>query len=308
MISIIIPSYHSQSTIAECIRSLLAQKVDDRFEILVINSSSDETSRMVKENFPAVRFFQLEERVFAGTARNRGIQEANGEILAFIDADCTAPPDWLSRMLRWHHKGYRAVSGSLVNESRDNIFSRAEYPLEIVAFSPNNPRKEVKFASAANCSFQREVFRKYGLFPEIRAGEDMVFCQKITEKGEKIIFDPEIEVFHKHSINFSGFINKQLMHGKYSFRARQLAKLSGSFINNPFLFPVLLPLLPFIRASGGILRSLILKNKLIYDIISTFPLFFLGCMMWSSGYAKGYFNYFFNKHEDRDYKPSSAAY
>jgi len=308
MISIIIPSYYSQSTIGECIRSLLAQRIEGGFEILVINSSRDETSKIMKENFPTVRFFQLGERVFAGTARNIGIQEAQGEILAFIDADCTAPPDWLSRMLSWHNKGYRAVGGSLVNESRDNIFSKAEYPLEIIAFSPNNPRKEVRFASAANCSFQREIFRKYGLFPEIRAGEDMVFCQKITEKGEKIIFDPEIEVFHKHSINFTGYLNKQLMHGKYSFRARQLARLPGYFINNPFLFPVLLPLLPFIRASGVIFRSLALKNKLIYDIISTFPLFFLGCMMWSSGYAKGYFNHLFNKHEDIDYKPGSAAY
>jgi len=286
-ISIIIPSYHSQSFISECIKSLNAQETEEKFEILVINSSQDETSKILKTNFPSIRIFQLEKRIFAGTARNIGIKKAKGEILAFIDADCKASTDWLSKIVFWHKKGYKAVGGSLVNESIDNLYSRAEYPLEILEFSSNNPRREVKFVSAANCSFTREVFDNYGLFPEVRAGEDLLFCHKIVEKGEKIIFDSEIKVFHKNDIDFKTYVRKQIMHGKYSYAVRQMARLSGSFMNNPFILPLLLPVLPFIRASRIIYRSLYLKNKLIYDIVKIFPLFFLGCMMWSTGYIKG---------------------
>lgn len=288
MISIVIPSYCSQSTIGDCLRSLIAQRIEEEFEILVINSSVDETHEIVKEHFPTVQFIQLEKRVFAGKARNIGIQKSKGNIVAFIDADCTPSYGWLRKIISWHRKGYKVVGGSIVNESHENIFSKAEYPLEILEFSPNNPRKEANFVSAANSSFSREVFDKYGLFPDIRAGEDLVFCHKIVERGEKIIFDPEIKVFHKNDIGFKSYLRKQIMHGQYSYKARQMERLSGSFINNPLILPLLLPLLPFMRAVRIIYRSAYLKNKIVYDILSTFPLFFLGCVMWSFGYAKGY--------------------
>lgn len=164
--------------------------------------------------------------------------------------------------------------------------------MEILEFSPNNPKREVKFVSAANCSYSREVFDKYGLFPDIRAGEDLILCHKIAERGKKIIFDPDIKVFHKNDISFKNYLKKQIMHGKYSYEIRQMEKLSGAFINNPLILPLLLP---FIRAARVIYRSICLKNKLIYDIVRTFPLFFLGCVMWSFGYAKGYANQLLNR-------------
>ncbi|MFP4082795.1 MAG: glycosyltransferase family 2 protein [Candidatus Aminicenantes bacterium] len=288
MISIIIPCYHSQSFIARCLRSLFSQSTEEDFEILVVNSSQDETGEIVKKNFPGVRFFQLEKRVYAGKARNIGIQKAKGDLVAFIDADCAASSDWLSRMIFWHGKGFRVVGGSIVNESQENIFSRAEYPLEILEFSPHNPAGETPFVSAANSSFSKEIFQKYGLFPDIRAGEDLVLCHKIGETGEKILFDPGIRVFHRNEIDFKIYLQKQVMHGRYSFKTRQMEKLSGSTLNNPVVFPFLFPLLPLIRAVRVIYRSVYLRNRLIYDILIFFPLFFLGCVMWSLGYTKGY--------------------
>lgn len=288
MISIIIPSYLSQSTILGCLQSLTSQKTDEPFEIWVINSSDDETPRIVQNNFPAVRIVQMHERVYAGTARNIGIHKAEGDILAFIDADCRAAPDWLNRIHVWHRRGYQAVGGSIVNDSPDNLFSRAEYPLEVIGFSPDNPRRDVRFISAANCSFSRNIFSTHGLFPKIRAGEDMIFCHTLSEKGKRILFDPELKVFHRNDIGLKTFITKQIMHGQHSFIARQMTRLPGSFINHPLLFPVLMPVLPFIRMAGVLFRSLLLKNKLIPEIIQTFPVFGLGCIMWSFGYTKGF--------------------
>lgn len=288
MISVIIPSYHSQTTIGDCLQSLQTQRTDEKYEILVINSSRDDTSRIFKDSFPSVRFFQLEKRVFAATARNIGIQNARGDIMAFIDADCRASSDWLDRMISWHSKSYRAVGGSIVNESQNNVYSKAEYPLEILEFSPRNPQREVRFISAANCSFSREIFDKCGLFPEVRAGEDLVFCHKIVEKGEKILFDPEVKVSHRNEIGFKTYLKKQLMHGKYSHIIRRTAKLSGSFMNNPLLLPAILPFLPWLRTFRITFRSLCLKNRLIYDVAQTFPLFFLGCIMWSVGYVRAW--------------------
>jgi glycosyltransferase involved in cell wall biosynthesis len=291
MISVIIPSYHSQSTISNCVQSILDQEIREEFEIIIINSSQDETPSIIRSHFPSVHLVQLEKRVFAGRARNIGIQESKGDILAFLDSDCTASKDWLKCIFSWHKKGYKAVGGSIVNASEKNIFSKAEYPLEILEFSPNNTKREVTFVSAANCSFSREVFSKYGKFPDIRAGEDVIFSHILRDKGEKILFDPEIKVFHKNDISFRAYLKKQIMHGKNSFDIRQMRTISGSFLNNLFLFPLVLPFLPFIRVIRVILRSITLRSKLLTDILTTFPIFFLGCIMWGSGYAKGYFSH-----------------
>jgi glycosyltransferase involved in cell wall biosynthesis len=288
LISIIIPSYFSRSTIEDCIQSLLSQDTKESFDIWVINSSPDDISDSTALQFPEVHLIQLPQRVFAGKARNIGVQKAKGNILAFIDADCIVSSDWIDTIISWHQRGYKAVGGSIINESRDNIFSKAEYPLEILEFSPNNPRAEVKFVSAANSSFSRDVFNQYGFFPDIRAGEDVIFCHNLIEKGEKIIFDPDLKVFHKNDIGFQEYLKKQFMHGQYSYKIRAMAKLSGSFLNHPLLLPLFIPVMPFLRVLRIIYRSFCLRNKLIYDILSTFPLFFMGCFMWGLGYTKGY--------------------
>jgi len=116
--------------------------------------------------------------------------------LAFIDSDCTASADWLQKIIVWHQNGYRAIAGSIINASHANIFSRVEYILESMEFSPNNPEREAKFVSGANCSFSREVFETYGLFPDIPRGEDLMFSHNIVEQGERIVFAPEIDEGH----------------------------------------------------------------------------------------------------------------
>jgi glycosyltransferase involved in cell wall biosynthesis len=300
MISVIIPCYRSSSTIRDCVQSLLDQEIQEKFEIIVINSSQDEIPRIISTHFPTIQLIQLEKRAFAGTARNIGIQNSKGDILAFIDSDCTASKDWLQHILSLHKQGYRAVGGSIVNASKKNIFSRAEYPLEILEFSPNNKKREVAFVSAANCSFSREIFSKYGYFPPIRAGEDVLFCHTLKEKGVKLLFDPEIKVFHRNDIRFRTYLKKQRMHGKNSFEIRRMRKISGSFLNNPWLFPFLFPFFPIIRTIRVLFRTLTLRNKLIRDILITFPVFFFGCIMWSTGYTEGYFMHFLRKRKDQD--------
>jgi len=288
MISVIIPCYQAQTTIAECIESLMAQQSEESFEVLVVNSSADETPAILAKDYPSVKVIEVPDRVFAGQARNKGAEQAQGQILAFIDADCVAPPDWLVKIASWHRRGFSAVGGSLVNGSADNIFSRAEYPLELQEFSPRNPAGAVGFLSAANCSFDREVFERHGGFPEIRAGEDLIFCHRLAGFGVSMYFDPQMYVSHRNDISALAFLKKQLMHGRHSFNVRNSADLPGSFLNNRLLFPLLLPALPFIRAVRVFCRSLTLRNRLFYDILLFSPIFFLGCLLWSAGYAVGY--------------------
>jgi len=287
MISVIVPSYEAKGTIAACLESLLAQETAEDFEIVVVNSSDDGTMDLARRRFPTVQVIQLPARVFAGTARNKGVEHSSGELLAFVDSDCTVPPHWLDRIAIRHREGYQALGGAIVDGS-PTLCSRAEYPLETIEFAPGNAMREVGFVSSANCACSRQLFTALGGFPEIRAGEDMVFCHRLTEAGTKLLFDPEIRVSHHNPVRFRAFVRKQLMHGTHSYRVRREADLHGSFLNNRLALPFILPFFPLIRMVRVTGRALALRNGLIRDIIFTFPLFFLGCLCWSAGYARGY--------------------
>jgi GT2 family glycosyltransferase len=287
MISVIVPSYNASNTICSCLESLLAQVTGEAFEVLVVNSSDDRTVELVRGRFPAVRAFQLPARAFAGTARNTGVEHSKGELLAFIDSDCTAPSDWLERIAVRHRQGHLALGGAIVDGS-PTFCSRAEYPLETIEFAPGNTERSVGFVSSANCAFSRQLFTAHGGFPEIRAGEDMVFCHRLSSAGVTMLFDPEIRVSHHNPVRLGAFVRKQLMHGEHSYRVRREADLPGSFLGHRLALPFLLPLFPFIRLLRVTGRSLALRNGLFRDIMLTFPLFSLGCLCWSAGFARGY--------------------
>lgn len=293
MISVIVPSYEATGTIVACLESLLAQETGEEFEVLVVNSSADRTVALIQARFPTVQAFQLPARAFAGTARNTGVEHSKGELLTFIDSDCTAPPDWLERIAGRHREGHQALGGAIVDGS-PTLCSRAEYPLETIEFAPGNAMRGVGFVSSANCAFSRQVFVEQDGFPEIRAGEDMVFCHRLAAAGETLLFDPGIQVSHHNPVGFRAFVRKQLMHGEHSYRVRREADLPGSFLNNRLALPFLLPFFPLIRAVRVTGRALALRNGLVRDIMMTFPLFFLGCLCWSAGFARGYFGDLFS--------------
>lgn len=97
-ISVIIPAYNEAGYIEKALDALKIQTFPrESFEILVVdNASSDDTARLAGKH-GADRVIREEKR---GTnqARQRGLEESNGKIVAFLDADCIPPPQWLQHI------------------------------------------------------------------------------------------------------------------------------------------------------------------------------------------------------------------
>ncbi len=101
MISFIIPAYNEEKTIKAAVASVLAQKTNQRFEIIVVdNNSTDKTGEIVEKNFAQVKLVR-EQKAGTGWARNRGAQSAQGDILVFFDADAIVPEDWTEKMMQY---------------------------------------------------------------------------------------------------------------------------------------------------------------------------------------------------------------
>ena len=101
MISVVIPSYNRSNTIERAVKSVLAQPGVD-LEVIVVDDCSDDNSGEVVRGMgdERVRFVRLDARSGACVARNRGVQEARGDVIAFQDSDDEWLPDKLEIQLK----------------------------------------------------------------------------------------------------------------------------------------------------------------------------------------------------------------
>ena len=101
-VSVVIPAYNVAPFIAETLNSVFAQTFTD-FEVIVVDDGSpdgEELQRTLEPYLEGVRYVRQENRG-AGAARNRGVQEARGEFIAFLDSDDLWMPNYLKEQVRF---------------------------------------------------------------------------------------------------------------------------------------------------------------------------------------------------------------
>jgi glycosyltransferase involved in cell wall biosynthesis len=96
-VSVIVPLYDKQRTVEAALGSITAQTRED-FEIIVVDDGSRDSGPELVRAFPDSRVRLIRQQNSGpGAARNRGIAEARGKYLAFLDADDEWDPDFLER-------------------------------------------------------------------------------------------------------------------------------------------------------------------------------------------------------------------
>ena len=100
LVSVVIPAYNEADRIGEALDSVRLQTLTDHEIIVVNDGSTDETARTVETYFaehslPNARLVSHETNRQAAVARNTGIREAQGELIAFLDADDVWYPEKL---------------------------------------------------------------------------------------------------------------------------------------------------------------------------------------------------------------------
>jgi glycosyltransferase involved in cell wall biosynthesis len=164
--SIIIPTRNRRKVLERTLKYLFLQDYpQDQYEIIVIDDgSTDGTHKMVKAQESPCRLVCLrhEERKGPAVARNRGIREARGEVVIFIDDDIFCPPQFIREHVKYHEKeGNLIVDGPAINIGEGD-FSFADPGKLLLAFFDF-------FGSVfvtANTSCRREHLLKAGGFDE----------------------------------------------------------------------------------------------------------------------------------------------
>ncbi|MBU0635772.1 glycosyltransferase [Candidatus Micrarchaeota archaeon] len=285
LVSVVIPCYNSEKLISKCLDSLVSQKTDFNYEIIVVDSSKDNTPKIIKNKFPSVKLIHLNEKTFAGAGRNIGVKKSLGEIIAFIDSDCVAPDNWLKTAVESINTGYNIVGGSVKN-ANPSLISTADYLMGFNEFHPNMPKKEVKFMPTCNLICKKKAFNEIGGFsPDFPIAEDTIFNYKATKKNT-LLFNPKIMILHHNRDSFEGFMTHQYNFGKYCAISRKRFKLPGKIFTK---YPILSLLIPFAKVSRITFRITRWNPKILPQFILVLPITLLGIITWSTGFIKSAF-------------------
>jgi glycosyltransferase involved in cell wall biosynthesis len=239
-VSVIIPCRNAERTVVDAVRSALEQ-TEPPVEVLVVDDASTDGSAGAARRAGA-RVIQNRSRRNAGGARNAGITAARGDAFAFLDADASAPRDWLERARRAFEsdRGIVAVGGRIAN-GRPGRWGELDWFLnhsEWIRGGLPGPRKNIPTMGI--------VYRRDAVgdtrFPETNSGEDTAFALAVLARGGKLWYEPGIVLTHRHErLDANAFREKQVACGRTIYLTRvRLDRPGRVLVKWPallFLFP-----------------------------------------------------------------------
>jgi glycosyltransferase involved in cell wall biosynthesis len=219
-ITVIVCTFNRCQSLEKALRSIAVQDLpsSDEWEVLVVDNNSTDRTREIVESFSHEyhgRFrYLLEREQGLSFARNAGVREASGEILAFTDDDVIVEPGWVQNLTSSLRSGGFAGSGGRILPQRTVSPPRwldLSGPLSLLGTlcayrDPGDaPANFEDPPYGANMAFRREMFRKYGCFrtdlghsPGNKVGfEDTEFGHRLLAGGERLSYVPSAVVYHE---------------------------------------------------------------------------------------------------------------
>lgn len=214
--------------VARCLESLLKlQRLDGSpcFEILVVdNAPSDDRTKDIIDKLPSVCYAR-EPKAGLDFARNRALQEATGEILAYLDDDVTVDRQWFNGLVEaWTENPdagaftglvlpYELVTPAQILFEQRGGFRRGFEKIRYGQTLPGSfdyPCGAGRFGAGCNMAFRREALLKLGGFDEaldtgapLPGGGDIDIFYRIVRAGYPLVYEPRYLVFHQHRRDYA---------------------------------------------------------------------------------------------------------
>jgi len=199
-VSVIVPVYNDPGGLRRCLAALAAQTYPhDRFEVLVVDNGSAAAPGFVAEVCPRARLL-VEPLGGSYAARNHGAAQAQGEVLAFTDADCEPLPAWIEQGVRalLAGNGRVAAGGRIALSCRDPEHpTAAELYEKVFGFNQRYYVETSHYAVTANLFTTREVFQRVGPFDAaLTTGGDTEWGRRAYAAGTALVYAPDAVVRH----------------------------------------------------------------------------------------------------------------
>ncbi len=275
-VTVVITGLNEEDNIGRCLESLSQQSYSNYDVIYIDGGSTDATVNIAREFSKCMPLRVIvAAKSTPSQARNIGILNAKGDIVAIIDADCAAPPDWLEKIVtRLINSGSdtAGVGGPyipppelpkkvhIIFDALDTFLCGGSFTVQ---FSQGRSGlKVVEAVPAGNSAYWTHVLKEVGGF-----NENLIYCEdhdlgiRINSIGKKILFDPPIYVYHYSKVRgFSSLFRLMLSYGE--------GRVQAIFCNRR-LFSVIrmVPLIFMISAILLLIASIFLINLRVIFLI-----------------------------------------
>ena len=241
LLSIITVTYNSKDVITECLSCLEKKLQNISSEIIVIdNHSTDNTVRIIKEQFPSVHVIENVTNKGFAAACNQGIKYSSGDFLLFLNPDIIAGEKFsFSPLFEYmnEHKKTGLLGCKLINTDGTIQTSCRKFPdiitvmfkrIKIFQIFPYAKKRveayikplsnyeeitSVDWLLGAFLFTKREIIDDVGMFDErfYMYFEDVDFCRRVHRKGYDVCYYPFIEVIHHHKRDSAKGLNRLLL-------------------------------------------------------------------------------------------------
>ncbi|MHC4692941.1 MAG: glycosyltransferase family 2 protein [Planctomycetota bacterium] len=213
-VSVIIPVYNDLDRLKTCLEALEEQTYPGNlYEIIVVNNNPAHNIEPDIVNFNNVHLF-CESHRSSYAARNKGIMNARGAVIAFTDSDCIPKTDWIEKgvtnLLNEHNCGL--VAGRI-----DVFCSDPESPTaielyeKITAFKQKTYVKRLRFGATANLFTFKKIIQKVGCFNyALLSSGDFEWGNRVFAAGYKQVYADDTCVSHPALKTFGQRFRKRI--------------------------------------------------------------------------------------------------
>lgn len=213
-VSVVIPAYNQARLLVRLLDSLTTMVNAPSFEIIIVDDASPDATGPVVAAWIAAhpeiscRYFRQDRNQGPGAARNRGVEEAQGEFVAFTDTDCVVGEHWLSALIAgFTSDAIAGVGGPVAPYNAESLF--ALYNTVNSSLQPIvSEHFPIPYLVTCNCVYRRDVLREAGEFPSdipTPGGEDVAASIALYKRGWRFAFAPEARVRHDYRDTWKSF-------------------------------------------------------------------------------------------------------
>jgi len=250
-VSIVVPALNEERVIGRCLEALTRQDFPkEAYEVVLVDNGSADRTLEIARQFSATLNLSILSKTDARISglRNFGVSRSRGEILAFLDADCVAPPGWL-----------KTATGLLAGEKVGAAGAHYKVPDDSTWVGRTwfggaelERQGDVDWIPAGDMLLARATFERLGGFDEsISTNEDCELCERVRAAGLRVVGDAAAAVVHLGTPQTLGhFYRKVRWHATDGLRVfvRGLPK-----ITNPR--PLLLAAYTLLCAAGFVVAA-----------------------------------------------------
>ena len=230
-VSVIIPAHNDHDRLKLCLAALAEQTLPrESYEVIVVDNRSDPPLRDVVEQFDFCSY-TTESKPGSYAARNKGLQLAKADLLAFTDSDCIPEPQWLEKGC----EALKRLAPDGLIGGRIKVFSQnADKPTSVelyefaFAFDQASNISKARFAATANMFTARETIEAVGPFnQELKSGGDLEWGRRVSTAGRSLAYAEDVVIRHpsRHSIKQINIKTRRHVGGHYGISKQRRDRL-----------------------------------------------------------------------------------